>query len=223
MSLYKEEVMLDLEKIEQLQDQDNRNFTLGGILSCLETIAFLFDKNIKKKYNGYNPTSIQDKKTLDQLIIQLRIQSKAFQNMFEECIDKKGEYQYPDNLSKEEIIQDIHQWKKIVEPQYKEYYDNIIYLLEEQEEKIYYPKISYKRKKPVCNPEKQLKLIPPNIAYINLRRKLVKEDYMSGKKFNNNLELYKEKHHDPKFEEMYEKYRKALENNNTNTSPNYYI
>ena len=43
------QVELDLHKIEQLQDQDNRNFTLGGILSCLETIVFLFDKNKKKK------------------------------------------------------------------------------------------------------------------------------------------------------------------------------
>ena len=58
------QVELDLHKIEQLQEQDNRNFTLGGILSCLETIAFSFDKTITKKYNGYNPTSIQDKKTL---------------------------------------------------------------------------------------------------------------------------------------------------------------
>ena len=216
------QVELDLHKIEQLQDQDNRNFTLGGILSCLETIAFLFDKNIKKKYNGYNPTSIQDKKTLEQLIIQLRIQCKAFQNMYEECIDKSGEYKFPSNLSKTEIIEDIKQWKKVVEPNYKEYYDNIIYLFEGQEEKIHYPQINYKRQNPVCNPEKQLKLIPPNIAYINLRRKLVKDDYMNGRTFDNNLQLYKEKHYDPRFEEMIERYQKALENNNFNNDPNFY-
>jgi hypothetical protein len=216
------QVELDLHKIEQLQDQDNRNFTLGGILSCLETIAFLFDNNIKKKYNGYNPTSIQDKKTLEQLIIQLRIQSKAFQNMYEECIDKSGEYQFPSNLPKTEIIEDIKQWKKVVEANYKEYYDNIIYLFEGQEEKIHYPPINHKRQNPVCNPEKQIKLIPPNIAYINLRRKLVKDDYMNGRTFDNNLQLYKEKHYDPRFEEMIETYKKGLENNNFNNDPNYY-
>ena len=206
---------VDLQKLVQLQDQDNRNFTLGGILSCLETIAFKISPspNTPKKYDGYNPKSVQERKSLEQLVTQLRIQSKAFKNMYDECVDTHDNYWFPDNLSKEDIIEDIKKWKKLVTPQYKAYYDNIIYIFTEEEDKIYYPPIKNikNEKRASCDPEKQLKLIPPNIGYINYRRKLVKRDFLKGKQFDNTIKLYQEKHCDSAFEKMNERYKKALE------------
>lgn len=206
---------VELQKIIELQDQDNRNFTLGGLLSCLETIAFRISPHLKnRKYDGYNPKSVQDKKNVEQLIAQLRLQSKAFQNMYEEYMDNNDEYWFPENLTKEEIINDIKTWKRNVLPEYKIYYDNIIYLFEGKEEKIEYPKKINGRqldKKPSCPPKTQLKLIPPNIGYINYRRKIVKDNYLKNKKFDNNLQLFKNKHCDPIFESINEKYKKVLE------------
>lgn len=72
---YQIDSQADLQKIVALQDQDCRNFTLGGLLSCLEIIAFRESQNFEKKNDGYNPKSIQEKKNTDQLIVQLRIQS----------------------------------------------------------------------------------------------------------------------------------------------------
>ena len=173
---------------------------------------------MKKKYDGYNPKSVQDKKNIDQLITQIRIQSKSFQNLYEECCDKYGDYWFPDNLNREEIINDISFWKKLVDPKYKVYYDNIIHILEGEEEKVEYPKLKRIKKegRASCDPEKQLKLIPPNIAYINYRRKIVKKNYLEKNAFNNNLELYKEDHCDPAFEKMNKRYKKALESHDEN-------
>ena len=214
---------VSLQKIVQLQDQDTRNFTLGGLLSGLETIVYLQlsssqQQILKKKYDGYNPKSVQDKKNIDQLITQIRIQSKSFQNLYEECCDKYGDYWFPDNLNREEIINDISFWKKLVDPKYKVYYDNIIHILEGEEEKVEYPKLKRIKKegRASCDPEKQLKLIPPNIAYINYRRKIVKKNYLEKNAFNNNLELYKEDHCDPAFEKMNKRYKKALESHDKN-------
>lgn len=204
---------VDLQKIVDLQDQDCRNFTLGGLLSCLETIAFRESPNFKKKYDGYNPKSSQEIKNIDQLIVQLRIQSKAFQNMYGECLDMNNdEYWFPSNLTKEDIINDIKLWKKKVSPQYKRYYDNIIYLFEGEDEKIEYPKLRIKNeKKASCDPRLQIKLIPPNVSYINLRRKMVKKNYLEGKPFDNELKLYQNNHIDPAFEKMNERYKREME------------
>lgn len=202
---------VDLQKIVALQDQDCRNFTLGGLLSCLETIAFRESPNFKKKYDGYNPKSSQEIKNIDQLIVQLRIQSKAFQNMYGECLDMNNdEYWFPSNLTKEDIINDIKLWKKKVSPQYKRYYDNIIYLFEGEDEKIEYPRIK-NEKKASCDPRLQIKLIPPNVSYINLRRKMVKKNYLEGKPFDNELKLYQNNHIDPAFEKMNERYKREME------------
>ena len=213
-----------LQQIVQLQDQDNRNFTLGGLLSGLETIVYLQlseegKKFFRKKYDAYNPKSVQDKKNIDQLITQIRLQSKSFHNLYDECCDKNnGNYWFPDNLNKVDIISDIEYWKKLVAPEYKVYYDNIIYILEGKDEKVYYPKLKRinKEGRASCDPEKQLKLIPPNIAYINYRRKMVENNYLKNKYFNNKLELFKDEHCDPVFEKMNERYKKALESHDNN-------
>lgn len=209
---------LDLQKIVELQDQDCRNFTLGGLLSCLETIAYKESPNFQKKYDGYNPKSVQEKKDIDKLIIQLRLQSKSFQNMYSEYTEMNDDnYWFPDNLSKDQIISDITSWKKKVKPQYKVYYDNIINLLNGNEEDIYYPNLPKKKyAKASCDPKMQIKLIPPNIAYINLRRKIVKMNFKEGKQFDNTLKLYKTKHIDPNFEKINERYKKQLEKHDEN-------
>ena len=208
---------INLQELTLLQDQDNRNFTLGGLLSCLETIAFRelnSPNNFIKKYDGYNPKSVQDKKDLDQLIIQLRIQSKAFHNMYQEFTDDGKEYWFPDNLSREEIIEDIKKWRVKVRADIRQYYDNIIYILEGEEERVKYPKLKVSKtnsEKASCSPRKLIKIIPPNIAYINLRRKIIKNNYLKNKPFDNNLKLYGKEHCDSAFEKMNERYKKALE------------
>ena len=214
---------INLQEIIRLQDQDCRNFTLGGLLSGLETIVYIQlpksqQEIFRKKYDGYNPKSVQDKKNIDQLIRQIRLQSKSFHNLYDECCDKNGYYWFPENLSREEIISDISYWKKFVKPEHKVYYDNIINILEGADDKVIYPKLkrTKKEERASCDPEKQLKLIPPNIAYINYRRKIIKLNYLEKKPFNNNLELYKKEHCDSAFEKMNERYKKNFEQHDQN-------
>ncbi len=214
---------INLQEIIRLQDQDCRNFTLGGLLSGLETIVYIQlpksqQEIFRKKYDGYNPKSVQDKKNIDQLIRQIRLQSKSFHNLYDECCDKNGYYWFPENLSREEIISDISYWKKFVKPEHKVYYDNIINILEGANDKVIYPKLkrTKKEERASCDPEKQLKLIPPNIAYINYRRKIIKLNYLEKKPFNNNLELYKKEHCDSAFEKMNERYKKNFEQHDQN-------
>lgn len=203
--------IVDAQKIVQLQDQDTRNFTLGGLLSSLETIAYKLDKNLVKKYDGYNPKSVQDNKNIAQLETQLGIESKAFLIMYDVCIDEHGKYCFPDNLSKDDIINDVKNWKKIIPAKLKIYYDNIINLFEENFDDIHFPKIKHNNQKASCDPNLQIKLIPPNVAYINLRRKLVKKRYLKNKQFDNTLKLNLNHHCDSEFEKMNERYKKILE------------
>lgn len=214
------QTQVNKQEIVFLQDQDCRNFTLGGLLSCLETIAYIQSPDFQKKYDGYNPKSVQETKDLNQLIIQLRIQSKAFQNMYNECLEKNNDkYWFPSNLTKKDIIDDIKTWKKKIPPQYKVYFDNLIYLFDGEEEKIFYPKLRInKNQKASCNPHLQIKLIPPNIAYINLRRKIVKKNYLEGKHFDNELKLYQNNHIDPAFEKMNIRYKRELEKHHKDCS-----
>ena len=212
-TIQKQEIV-DAQKIVQLQDQDTRNFTLGGLLSSLETIAYKFDKNLIKKYDGYNPKSVQDNKNIDQLVVQLGIESKAFRIMYDVCIDEYGYYWFPDNLSKDEIINDVKNWKQKIPANLKIYYDNIINIFEENFDEIYFPKTKHNNQKTSCNPNLQIKLIPPNVAYINLRRKLVKKNYLKNNSFDNNLKLYLDHHCDSAFEKINKRYKKILEKHN---------
>lgn len=214
---------INLQEIIRLQDQDCRNFTLGGLLSGLETIVYIQlpkkqQEIFRKKYDGYNPKSVQDKKNIDQLITQIRLQSKSFHNLYDECCNKNGNYWFPDNLSVEEIISDISKWKKLVRPEHKIYYDNIINILEGDDDKVVYPKLKRinKEERASCDPEKLVKLIPPNIAYINYRRKIIKKNYLENKPFNNKLELYRNEHCDSAFEKMNERYKKNFERHDQN-------
>ena len=61
--------------------------------------------------------------------------------MYSECIDKYGYYWFPDNLPKNNIINDIYKWKIIVPPNLRIYYDNIILLFEGRVNEIHFPKI----------------------------------------------------------------------------------
>ena len=145
--LIQDQEQIILQTIVQLQDQDNRNFTLGGLLSGLETIAYLQLSDsgkyrFRKKYDAYNHKFVQYLKNIDQLITEIRIQSKSFHILYDECCDKNdGNYWFPHNLSREDIISDIIYWKKLVAPEYKIYYDNIIYILKGEGEKVEYPKL----------------------------------------------------------------------------------
>ena len=171
--------------------QIERNFTLGSLLSFLEDIAYRFrsNQNLIKKYDQYIDT---DTKAIGQIEIQLGLESKSksFMAMYNECLDEYGYYWFPDNLPKNNIIKDIVEWKRIVPPNLKIYYDNIILLFNGRVNEILFPKI-------ICNNPinasfqkiKNLR-IPLNIEEkINLKRDQVKENYLKNNLFDNKLEF----------------------------------
>ena len=174
------QIQITKQTIAQIQAKNNIDLTLGGILYYLESIAYRQGK-FKRKFDKYNPNSIQGKENMNQLINHLRVKSKAFHLLYEEYCEEYKDYLLPLGLRKLEILRYIIHWKHFVPFEYQIYYDNILYILQGEGINVFYPE-SRKVNKFAID-------IKINKTYFKPKKELFKEKYIGNNYFDDDLEL----------------------------------
>ena len=121
-----------LNKQQQISDQALSYSTTGTVLSALESYANHFGCNshIFNAYDNFNcGTTKRPEQLKDQIIAQLDVLN-ASHSIYRK---QYGGYQFPQNMTQDQMIQVINQWKVRVPPQDKEYYDTAIKILKGQQ------------------------------------------------------------------------------------------
>ena len=103
----------------------------------------VFHSHKDRKYRHYDPNTIAQSKDQDNLELEFRNQVQCFQACFIDDVENCG-FRYPDNLNKQDIIEDIKKWMKFAEVGGRdillETYQKLITLLKE-ERKIFVDQI----------------------------------------------------------------------------------
>ena len=116
------------------------------LLSSGEKCIFQYHKD--RKYRYYDPLYSAKSKKQDDLELEFRNQVRCFQACFIDDI-KNGGFRYPDNLNKNDIIEDVKKWMKYAKMGNRNglynIYEKFIKLLEEEKE-IIFDKMDKKKK-----------------------------------------------------------------------------
>ena len=134
---YQSQKQLQKPTMAQLLSQRFSCEILFNLLSSGEKCVFHFHK--ERKYRYYDPFCTAKSKTQDDLELEFRNQVRCFQACFIDDIENGG-FRYPDNLKKNDIIEDVKKWMKYAKMGNRDTlyntYDKFITLLEEEKEII---------------------------------------------------------------------------------------
>ena len=169
-----------LSKQRQLIDQSFSNGIMLNAIAALENLAFYYGYNGKRifdYYSGYAKRT-SEKELVNAAIIQLEI----FRNSHLNYSSIYEEYNFPKNLSKEQIIKTIKDWKKVVPQANKEFYQEILnYLNGNSDFSGISETINQKKKEWGPTTKKDLERIGRNAPFINTQMfnqmEIVKENY----------------------------------------------
>ena len=121
-----------INKQQQISDQALSYSTTGTVLSALESYANRFGCNshIFNAYDNFNcGTTKRPEQLKDQIIAQLDVLN-ASHSIYRK---QYGGYQFPQNMTQDQMIDKINQWKRYVSPQDQKYYDTAIKILKGQQ------------------------------------------------------------------------------------------
>ena len=169
-----------LSKQRQLIDQSFSNGIMLNAIAALENLAFYYGYNGKRifdYYSGYAKRTSENE-LVNAAIIQLEI----FRNSHLNYSSIYEEYNFPKNLSKEQIIKTIKDWKKVVPQANKEFYQEILnYLNGNSDFSGISETINQKKKEWGPTTKKDLERIGRNAPFINTQMfnqmEIVKENY----------------------------------------------
>ena len=121
-----------LNKQQQISDQALSYSTTGTVLSALESYAnhFRCNSHIFNAYDNFNcGTTKRPEQLKDQIIAQLDVLN-ASHSIYRK---QYGGYQFPQNMTQQQMIQVINKWKTYVPQQDRVYYDTAIKILQGQQ------------------------------------------------------------------------------------------
>ena len=107
--LAQQQQQLQTPTMAQLLSQRFSCELLFNLLSSGEKCIFQYHKD--RKYRYYDPLYSAKSKKQDDLELEFRNQVRCFQACFIDDI-KNGGFRYPDNLNKNDIIEDVKKWMK---------------------------------------------------------------------------------------------------------------
>lgn len=208
-----------LSKQSQLIDQNFSNEIMLNAISALENLAFFYGfkgKRVFDYYSGYAHAQ-RENELVNAVILQLEI----FRNSHSNYSSIYENYDFPKNLSKEQIIKYIKEWKKYIPHKNQIYYDEIISYLNGYSHTSGITKIIDKKKKEWGPTTKEdLERIGRSAPFINnqMFNKIdkVKENYNKlgtyeimanlNKNREDNMDMHNFNQYDQKFSEQYQNF-----------------
>ena len=189
----------------QKSDQNFSNIIMLNCLAALENLAIFCGYKGQKIFDYYSGFTPKDKikDLVDDVVIQLEIFRASHSNY----ISNYCNYDFPGNLTKEQIIQIISEWKKFIpDNNIKVFYDEIIHYLNGNSNISGISGIIHERQKewgPTT--EGQLSRISNSIPFINSKmfNQMDRDDDIEMKKYYENDQKYMEK--EQKFRDLEKK------------------
>ena len=217
--MYQVQELKQLSKQAQLNAQNFSNQIMLNCLAALENLAQFYKypgQRIFDYYSGYAPRN-NENSLIDAIIMQLEIFRASYSNYS----SIYGNYDFPKNLTKEQIIKIVLDWKKFIPyAEIKVFYDEIINYLNGSSDTSGISGIIEKKKKewgPTT--EKQLSRIAKASPFINSRMhnemERVKQSYQNGnyeikanlyQNQNDDVEMADLNKNDQNLEELFKKY-----------------
>jgi len=178
-----------LSKQSQLVDQNYSNGIMLHCISALENLAFFYGykgKRIFDYYSGY-----ANKNNENELINAVIIQLEVFRASHSNYSMVYSNYDFPKNLSKEQIIKIINDWKKVISNEnIIIYYDEILrYLGGYSDTSGISETINMKQKEWGPTTKEDLKRIARDAPYINSTMFKQMEDVKNSYQKTGNYEI----------------------------------
>ena len=199
----------------QKSDQNFSNIIMLNCLAALENLAIFCGYKGQKIFDYYSGFTPKDKikDLVDDVVIQLEIFRASHSNY----ISNYCNYDFPGNLTKEQIIEIISEWKKFIpDNNIKVFYDEIIHYLNGQSNISGISGIIDERQKewgPTT--EAQLSRISNSIPFINSKMfnqmEQVQKSYKKNGDYEINAKLYKNRDDDIEMKKYYENDQKYME------------
>ena len=199
----------------QKSDQNFSNIIMLNCLAALENLAIFCGYKGQKIFDYYSGFTPKDKikDLVDDVVIQLEIFRASHSNY----ISNYCNYDFPGNLTKEQIIQIISEWKKFIpDNNIKVFYDEIIHYLNGQSNISGISGIIDERQKewgPTT--EAQLSRISNSIPFINSKMfnqmEQVQKSYKKNGDYEINAKLYKNRDDNIEMKRYYENDQKYME------------
>ena len=199
----------------QKSDQNFSNIIMLNCLAALENLAIFCGYKGQKIFDYYSGFTPKDKikDLVDDVVIQLEIFRASHSNY----ISNYCNYDFPGNLTKEQIIQIISEWKKFIpDNNIKVFYDEIIHYLNGQSNiSGFSGMIDERQKEWGPTTEAQLSRISNSIPFINSKMfnqmKQVQKSYNKNGDYEINAKLYKNRDDDIEMKKYYENDQKYME------------
>ena len=199
----------------QKSDQNFSNIIMLNCLAALENLAIFCGYKGQKIFDYYSGFTPKDKikDLVDDVVIQLEIFRASHSNY----ISNYCNYDFPGNLTKEQIIQIISEWKKFIpDNNIKVFYDEIIHYLNGNSNISGISGIIDERqKKWGPTTEGQLSRISNSIPFINSKMfnqmEQVQKSYNKNGDYEINAKLYKNRDDDIEMKKYYENDQKYME------------
>ena len=199
----------------QKSDQNFSNIIMLNCLAALENLAIFCGYKGQKIFDYYSGFTPKDKikDLVDDVVIQLEIFRASHSNY----ISNYCNYDFPGNLTKEQIIQIISEWKKFIpDNNIKVFYDEIIHYLNGNSNISGISGIIDERQKewgPTT--EGQLSRISNSIPFINSKMfnqiEQVQKSYNKNGDYEINAKLYKNRDDNIEMKKYYENDQKYME------------
>ena len=199
----------------QKSDQNFSNIIMLNCLAALENLAIFCGYKGQKIFDYYSGFTPKDKikDLVDDVVIQLEIFRASHSNY----ISNYCNYDFPGNLTKEQIIEIISEWKKFIpDNNIKVFYDEIIHYLNGQSNISGISGIIDERQKewgPTT--EGQLSRISNSIPFINSKMfnqmEQVQKSYNKNGDYEINAKLYKNRDDNIEMKRYYENDQKYME------------